>query len=73
MKVQAHSSVEPPLEYNQDQPPLMSKAFLTTSGVTEILYSFKIGLEGEACKEMPESTRLEFLEDAKRQHLRAVE
>ena len=28
MKVQAHSSLEPPLEYNQDQMPLMNQDLL---------------------------------------------
>ena len=40
MKVQAHNSLEPPLEHNQDQP-LMNQGllmtFLTILGVTEIL------------------------------------
>ena len=56
--------------------------FLTMLGVTEILCSFKLVLEGKAGKEIPESSRLEFLEkfsannftlsDAE-DHLRAVE
>ena len=36
--------------------------FLTILGVTEILRSFKLVLEGEAGKEIPELSRLEFLE-----------
>ena len=28
MNVQAHSSLQPPLEYNQDQEPLMNQGFL---------------------------------------------
>ena len=36
--------------------------FLTISEVTEILCSFKLVLEREARKEIPESLRLEFLE-----------
>ena len=36
--------------------------FLTISGVTEILCSFKLVLERETRKEIPESLRLEFLE-----------
>ena len=36
--------------------------FLTILGVTEILCSFKLVLEGKAGKEIPESSRLEFLE-----------
>ena len=34
MKVQGQSSLEPPLEYNQDQTPLMT--FLTILGVMQI-------------------------------------
>ena len=36
--------------------------FLTILGVTEILSSFKLVLEGKAGKEIPESSRLGFLE-----------
>ena len=36
--------------------------FLTIFGVTEILCSFKLVLEGETGKEIPESLKLEFLE-----------
>ena len=36
--------------------------FLTISGVTEILCSFKLVLEVKTGKEIPESSRLEFLE-----------
>ena len=36
--------------------------FLTIFGVTEILYSFRLVLEGETGKEIPESSRLEFVE-----------
>ena len=36
--------------------------FLTILGVTEILCNFKLVLEGETGKEIPESSRLEFLE-----------
>ena len=35
--------------------------FLTTLGVTEILCSFKLVLEGNTDKEIPESSRLEFI------------
>ena len=34
---------------------------LTILGVTEILYSFKLVLEGKTGKEIPESSKLEFL------------
>ena len=36
--------------------------FLTILRVTEILCSFRLVLEGKTGKEMPESSRLEFLE-----------
>ena len=36
--------------------------FLTILGVTEILYSFKLVLEGKTNKKILESSRLEFLE-----------
>ena len=36
--------------------------FLTILGVTEILCSFKLVLEGKTGKEIPDSSRLEFLE-----------
>ena len=36
--------------------------FLTILGVTEILCSFKLVLEGKTGKEIPESSILEFLE-----------
>ena len=36
--------------------------FLTILGVTEILCSFRIVLEEKTGKEIPESSRLEFLE-----------
>ena len=37
--------------------------FLTTLRVTEILCSFRLVLEGKIGKEIPESSRLEFLEE----------
>ena len=37
-------------------------AFLTILGVTEILCSFRLVLEGKTGKEIPQSSRLEFLE-----------
>ena len=36
--------------------------FLTILRVTEILYSFRLGLEGKTGKEIPESSTLEFLQ-----------
>ena len=65
MNVQADSSLEPPLEYSQDQRPLMNQGsitFLTILGVREMLCSFRLVLEGKRDKEIPESSRLEFLE-----------
>ena len=64
MKVQANSSLEPPLEYKQDQTPLMNQAmtFLIILGVTEILSSFILLPEGKTGKGIPESLRLEFFE-----------
>ena len=68
MKVQAHSFLQPPLEYNQDQMLLMNRllwffmTFLTILAVVEILYSFRVVLEGKTGKEIPESSRFEFLE-----------
>ena len=62
-KVPAHSSLEPPLEYNQDQMPAENQGSLWTFlGVMEILCSFILVLEGKTSKEIPESLRLEFLE-----------
>ena len=37
-------------------------AFLPILGVIEILCSFRLVLEGETGKDIPESSRLEFLE-----------
>ena len=37
--------------------------FLTILRVTEILYSFKLVLQGKGGKERPETSRLEFLEE----------
>ena len=66
LKVQAHSSVEPPLKYSQDHMPLMNQGFvmtcLTILGIMEILCSFRLVLEGKIGKEISESSRLEFLE-----------
>ena len=64
-KVQAHSSLEPPLEYNQDQIFDESRffmTFLTILGVMEILYNFSLVLERKTDKEIPKLSRLEFLE-----------
>ena len=42
--------------------------FLTILGVTEILCSFKLALEGKTVKEIPESSTLEFLENFSANH-----
>ena len=67
MKVQLHSSLEPPLQTMQSGPDSFDKSrfvttFLTVRGVTEIC-SFRLVLEGKAGKEIPEPSRLEFLEN----------
>ena len=66
IKVQAPWFLEPPLQHNQDQTPLMNHslvmAFLTILGVTEILCSFRLALEGETGKGIPKAWRSEFLE-----------
>ena len=66
MKVQAHSSLEPPLEYNQHQRTFdesrFATTFLTILGVKEILCSFRLVIKGKVGKEIAESSRLEFLE-----------
>ena len=36
--------------------------FLTILGVTEILYNFRLALERKTGKEIPDSSRLEFIE-----------
>ena len=40
-----------------------SRFVMTISGVIEILCSFRLVLEGKAGKEIPESSRSEFLEN----------
>ena len=63
MKVQDHSSIEPLLEYNQEQTPLMNKVpydLSTILGVTGISCSFRLVLEGKTGTEIPEPSRLEF-------------
>ena len=55
--------------------------FLTILGVTEILCSFRLVPEGRTGKEIPESSRLEFLEKfqannfalSDAEHLQAIE
>ena len=65
IKVHTHSSLEPPLEYNQDQMPLINQGLLQSLiilGLTEILCGFRSALEEITGKEIPESPRLESLE-----------
>ena len=62
MKVQAHSSLELPLEYNQGQTPLMNQCSLLLFFYHLGSYSFRLVLEGKKGKEIPESSRAEFLE-----------
>ena len=52
--VRAHSSLEPPLVYNQDQMPLANQGSLWPC-------SCRLALEGKTGKEIPASSRLEFL------------
>ena len=56
MKVQAHSSLEPTMEYNQDQ------TSLTNQRVTEISHSFRLVIAKKTGNEISPSSRLEFLE-----------
>ena len=58
MKVQAHSSLEPPLGYNQVQTPLMNQGSLRPFS----LHSFRLAQKEKTGKEIPMSARLEFLE-----------
>ena len=67
MKVQAHSSLEPPLEYNQDQMPLMNQGLYYDLSNDILSYGnimqFEILiLEGKTGNEIPESPRLDILE-----------
>ena len=64
MKVQAHSSLELPLEYSLDafDESRSVMIFLTILGVTEKLCSFRLVLEGETGTEIPKSSKLEFSE-----------
>ena len=61
MKIQAPSSLEPRVEYNQDQSKCVMP-ILTFLGVMEILCSFRLVLERKIGKEIPESSILELLE-----------
>ena len=58
MKVQAHSSLEADA-FGESR---FVTTFLTILGVTEILCSFRLVLEGKIGKEILKSSRVEFLE-----------
>ena len=60
MKVQAHSPLETPLEQNHKS--RFFTTFLNILGVTDILYNFRLVLEGKTGKEILELSRLELLE-----------
>ena len=69
MKVQAHRSLEPInwIFGIQSEPDAFDESrfaltFLTILGVMEIVCSFRLVLEGKTGKEIPESSRLKFLE-----------
>ena len=78
----SHSSLEPPLEYYQDlDKSRFIMTFLTILGVTEILCSFRLVLEGKTGKEIPDSSQVLrkvfskhfcFIR-CRRQHLWAIE
>ena len=59
MKVQDRSSLEPPLEYNQDQTFLTDRlhtTFLRNLGVTKIIRSFGLVTEGRTRTEISMSS-----------------
>ena len=63
MKVQAHSSLEPSLEYNHDNHTFNESKFVkTVLTILEILCSFRLVPEEKTDKRIPKSSRLEFLE-----------
>ena len=62
MKVLAHSSLEPPLKASTFNKSMPVMTFLTILGVKEILCSFRLVLERNVGKAIPESSRLELLE-----------
>ena len=63
-KFQAHSSLEPPLDTIRSfEKSSFVMIFLTLLGATEIVCSFRLVLERKTGKEMPEWSRLEFLEE----------
>ena len=66
-KLLGHSSLEPPLEYNQDQMTRFWQIKVHCDrfdhlGSHRNIMQFQIVIEGETGKEIPQSSRLEFLE-----------
>ena len=61
MKVQAHNSLEPSLEYNQDQMPLMNQDSLWPFQPSWELQKY-YEVSGKMGKQIPKSSRSEFLE-----------
>ena len=64
MKVQAYSSSEPPLEYNQEQTPWRIKVgygLFNQLGSYRNIIQLQISSRRKTDKEIPESSRLEFL------------
>ena len=62
MKVQAQSSLEQLLEWNQALDKSRLVIILTNLRVAEMLCSFRLVLEAKTGKEILESSRLDFLE-----------
>ena len=63
MKILDHSSLEPPLEHNQDQTTFkVCYDILNHLGSYKILCGFRLVLKGKTGEEILESSRLEFLE-----------
>ena len=64
--IQAHSSLEPLLQYNQHQKPFMNQGLLwpfwPLSKLQKKISSFRLVLEGKTSKETSRSLNLEFLE-----------
>ena len=65
MKVQAHNSLEPPLEHNQDQAPLMNQDFydlFNHPGSYRNIMCFRLVLEGKTGNGVTYLSGLQFLE-----------
>ena len=65
MEVQDHRYSELPLKHKSEPDTFdesrLVMTFLTYLGVTEIVCSFRLVLQGKAGKEIPQSSRLELL------------